>query len=65
MRQPPDSVEMERFVQYIVAGGLAMVVGLWVAEFTTTWSIPWLLGVLVALGGTAIALAGIYRELTL
>lgn len=56
---------MERFVQYLVAGGLAMVVGLWVAEFTTMWTIPWLVGVLLALGGTVLALAGIYRELSL
>lgn len=65
MRQPPDSVEMEGFVQYIVAGGLAMVIGLWVGAFTTMWSIPWVGGVVVALGGTAVALIGIYRELSL
>lgn len=65
MRQPPGSVEMERFVQYVVAGGLVMVVGLWVAELTPLWSVPWVLGVLAAVGGTALALAGIYRELSL
>lgn len=65
MRRPPDSVEMERFVQYVVAGGLAMVVGLWVLELTATLSAPWFVGALVALGGAVLALAGIYRELSL
>ena len=65
MRQPPDSVEMERFVQFVVAGGIAMVVGLWVVELTATSSAPWFVGVLAALGGAVLALAGIYRELSL
>lgn len=56
---------MERFVQFVVAGGLTMVVGLWMTELTATWSIPWLIGVVVALVGMVVSLAGIYRELSL
>ena len=42
---------MERFVQYIVAGGLALVAGLWVAHLFEWGSNAWILGaVLVALG---------------
>lgn len=65
MRQPPDSVQMERFAQYIVAGGLVMVAGLWVTALTTTWSVPWVVGAVVAFAGMAVSLVGIYRELSL
>ena len=64
MRQPPGSVEMERFAQYIVAGGLTMVVGLWVATLTTTWSVPWVVGALAAVVGLVVSLVGIRRELS-
>lgn len=47
---------MERFVQIIVAGGLALLAGLWLAQSTVLTSQAWLGGVaLVALGVIALA----------
>jgi hypothetical protein len=50
---------MERFVRAIVGGGIALVVGLWIATLLVAWSIPWLLGtalVLVGIGGLAVGI---------
>lgn len=54
---------VERFVRLIVGGGLALVVGLWVAALSNVWSPPWLLGTALALLGTVALAAGIRREL--
>lgn len=43
---------MERFVQLVAGGGIALVVGLWIVSVFETRSGPWILGgILVALGG--------------
>jgi len=44
---------MERFVALIVAGGLAVVAGLWVVTLLETWSSPWLLGITLVVLGAA------------
>jgi hypothetical protein len=53
---------MERFAQYVVAGGLTLVAGLWTAEFAPG-SVPRLAALAVAAAGAAIVLGGIHREL--
>lgn len=53
---------MERFVELVVAGGLATVAGLWVTRLTATHSTPWLAGVALAVLGLAGLGAGIARE---
>jgi hypothetical protein len=50
---------MERFVQYVVAGGVAMVVGLWVAVLAARFSAPWAVGVALALAGATAQAWGI------
>lgn len=54
---------MEVFLQRIVAGGLALVAGLWVAATLDPSTWPWLLGPLLVFGGGASLLAGIARPL--
>lgn len=56
---------MERFVQYVVAGGLALVTGLWATSLSSETSMPWLLGVALAILGTGALSAGIWREVSL
>lgn len=54
---------MERFVQFVTGGGVALVVGLWIASLFGTGSGPWVLGgALAALGGGAL-LTGIAIEI--
>ncbi|WP_267643342.1 hypothetical protein [Haloarchaeobius amylolyticus] len=56
------ATDVERFVQLIVLGGIALVAGLWVSTLSATWSVPWLVGsalVLLGLGGLAL---GIWSE---
>ncbi|ELZ05106.1 MULTISPECIES: hypothetical protein [Natrialba] len=55
---------MERFVTLIVAGGLCLLAGLWLAELVAVGSPPWIAGAALALCGTVAILAGIRRELT-
>ncbi|GAB3670711.1 hypothetical protein [Halopiger thermotolerans] len=55
---------MERFVELIVAGGLALVAGLWLAALFEGRSGPWLGGVGLAVLGTVAVFAGICSELT-
>ena len=57
------AVEAERFVRLVVAGGLALVAGLWVAALSTAWSPLWSLGVVLALLGVGGLAAGIRSEL--
>jgi hypothetical protein len=54
---------MERFARLVVAGGLALVAGLWVAALAATGSLQWLAGAALALLGTAALGAGIWTEL--
>lgn len=54
---------MERFVQLIVVGGIALVAGLWLVALLERGSIAWVVGVGLALAGTASVVAGIGREL--
>lgn len=54
---------MERFVQLVVAGGVALVAGLWALRLSPTASGAWLAGVgLVAVGVGGLA-AGIWSEI--
>jgi hypothetical protein len=54
---------MERFVTLVVAGGVALVVGLWTLQLTVKGSPPWLVGVALVVAGAAALAAGIGREL--
>ena len=56
-------MRMERFVRMIVAGGLALVAGLWIAILFEPWSNPWLIGVALSLFGTGSLFAGITSEI--
>lgn len=54
---------VERFVQLLVGGGVALVAGLWVLVLVRPWSVLWLAGgVLVALGVAGLT-GGIRREI--
>lgn len=46
----------------IVAGGLALVAGLWLVVALARWSLPWSLGVALALVGVAALAGGIWDE---
>lgn len=53
---------MERFVQLIVTGGVALVAGLWLVRILDAGSPPWLVGAgLVVLGVGGLA-SGIWSE---
>ena len=54
---------MERFVRAILVGGVALVVGLWVASLVARWSALWLLGTALVLVGVAGLAVGIHDEL--
>lgn len=54
---------MERFVRLVVAGGLALVAGLWVAALTTPSSLPWLGGVGLTVAGLAGLTVGVESQL--
>jgi hypothetical protein len=54
---------MERFVQLALAGGLALVAGLWALRLSARWSPPWLAGAALAALGAAVLAAGLGREL--
>ena len=54
---------MERFVRAIVAGGVALVAGLWVAAFAAPGSPAWLAGAALALAGAGGLAAGVLSEL--
>lgn len=55
---------MEQFVRLVVAGGVVMVAGLWVAALTSAVSVPWLVGVALVVAGIVSLGAGIRGELT-
>lgn len=54
---------VERFVQLVVAGGIALVAGLWTATLTTPQSPGWLLGSALALLGLVGLAVGIWSEI--
>lgn len=56
---------MERFARLIVAGGVALVAGLWIAALADAWTAGWLLGVGVAALGAGANVAGFVSELEL
>ncbi|GCF14718.1 hypothetical protein Harman_26530 [Haloarcula mannanilytica] len=55
---------MERFVTLVVAGGLALVAGLWAVRLAASLSPIWLGGIVLALIGLAAIGVGIGRELS-
>lgn len=63
MGSPAQAAAMERFARLVVAGGLALVAGLWATALAGTWSAPWLAGAAVALVGAGALGAGIWTEL--
>lgn len=54
---------VERFVQLIVGGGLALVAGLWLTTISSIWSFPWLLGAVLVLLGMGGLAGGIGNEI--
>lgn len=54
---------MERFVALIVAGGVALVAGLWLTAAFAASAPGWLAGVALALTGVGCLAVGIEREL--
>jgi hypothetical protein len=54
---------MERFVRLIVAGGIALVGGLWFVAVFEPWSIAWAAGAALAVLGTGGLVAGIASEI--
>ncbi|MBV0924468.1 hypothetical protein KTS45_09680 [Halomicroarcula limicola] len=54
---------MERFVRLVVAGGLALVAGLWIATLAVPQTPGWVAGVALAVAGVAGLAAGIGREI--
>ncbi|MBV0901964.1 hypothetical protein [Haloarcula salina] len=55
---------MERFVELVVAGGLATVAGLWVTRLAASRSSLWLAGAALAGLGLLALGAGIAREVS-
>lgn len=58
---------MERFVELVVAGGVALVAGLWLAELSgalagRAGSLTLVLGAVLALSGTVAVAAGLRSE---
>jgi len=54
---------VERFLQLVVAGGLALVVGLWLTAAFAVGTASWLAGGGLALLGVGGLADGIFREL--
>lgn len=52
-------------MQYVVAGGLVLLAGLWVTALAGSGSGPWLAGAALAALGVGGLLAGIRRELSI
>ncbi|MFB6091121.1 MAG: hypothetical protein ABEJ97_08685 [Halobellus sp.] len=62
-RQVRRARNVERFVGLIVAGGLALVAGLWIGTLAPPQSLPWALGVGLALVGVGGLAGGIRRAI--
>lgn len=56
-------MDVERFAQLIVGGGVVLVASLWIVAFVETWSVVWLLGIILALLGAGGVVAGIGSEI--
>lgn len=56
---------MERFARLIVAGGIALVGGLWIAMLAEVGTAAWLVGVVAAALGAGANVAGFVTELEL
>jgi hypothetical protein len=60
--QLPD-LRMEQFATYIVAGGIALVAGLWAIELAAFGTVPWFAGLALVVLGIAGLSVGIHSEL--
>jgi hypothetical protein len=58
-----ERMDMERFVWLIVAGGIALVGGLWLVAVFELWLIAWAVGAALALLGTGSLLTDIGSEI--
>jgi len=57
------TARMESFVWYMITGGFTLVVGLWLLEFGTAWTLLWGAGIaLTAIGSFGLAI-GIESEI--
>ncbi|ELY61472.1 hypothetical protein C491_01402 [Natronococcus amylolyticus DSM 10524] len=56
---------MERFVGLIVAGGLALIAGLWLLALLEAGAVGWVLGLALTILGTGALGVGIASELEL
>lgn len=54
---------MERFVQLLVAGGLALVAGLWMGALLEQGTPQWAAGLILAASGVVCLAAGIWQEI--
>jgi hypothetical protein len=54
---------MERFARFVVAGGIATVVGLWAVELSAVGSPAWAVGVAAAVVGAGSLLYGVAVEI--
>ena len=55
---------MERSIQLLVAGGIALVAGLWVLHLVPTATAGWSVGAALALSGALAIAVGIASDLT-
>lgn len=53
---------VERFVELVVLGGIALVAGLWIVALFPSGSLPWAIGVALALLGVGGLAGGIRSE---
>lgn len=56
--------DVEWFVRLIVAGGITLVAGLWIAALSTRWSPVWIGGGLLAVIGLAALGRGLWSEVS-
>lgn len=54
--------DVERFVRFIVGGGLGLVAGLWLVTLSATGAPLWLLGALLVVAGVAGLGRGIWSQ---
>lgn len=54
---------IQRFVRFIVVGGLALLAGLWVVTIARPWAAPWIVGLALVLLGAGGVTVGIWRPL--
>lgn len=57
-------MDVERFARLIVAGGLALLAGLWLLALAEPRSVGWLVGAALAVLGAGSLAAGIRRPLS-